>query len=193
MKKIIMMVAAFGLLTACGNNKAAQQDSATETEEAVEVVELAEAPELTQEAEEPAQDEPAVEEDEDDGTYKPPFRVTVVREYQDGGWINKDTYVFNVLKNGRLSGSTKYEHEDARFHTDHEVLGEDEFSGKWSTSSITMGDGRLTVYALDPSDRESTIYLPATCDYIWMCDYAWLECENWNTKKAMKVTKVEKL
>lgn len=192
MKKFILFFAVASLITSCGGNKA---DKTSNSEEAIEVIED-EVISIPDDDETPAVQEALLQEqsEEEEGIFRPPFKVTIVNQGINGGWEEKDTYVFNILKNGRLSGSTTYERRDSRFGGPWEKLGDtNEFGGKWSTSSITMGDGLLDVYAIDKSDSGTTIYLPATCDYIWMCDGAWLECENWNTNKAMKVTSVEKL
>lgn len=177
-------------LYSCGNKSDnGESDSATVNQDSAYTADVEDSAEEIQPT---VQEEPVNETEE--GIYRPPFKVTVLREYRDGGWKYKDKYVFSILNNGRLSGSWESLRRDAYDRGDwEEWTPKEEFGGKWSTSSISMGDSYLDVYAIDRSDRETTIYLPATCDYIWMCDYAWLECENWNTDKAMKVTSVEKL
>lgn len=179
------------LVTSCGGDKS-QTSSNDDTIEVIDEIGKESATSSDNVAKGVDSEEPAEEESED--IYRPPFKVTVIRQYVDGGWEEKDTYIFNILKNGRLSGTTTYERRDSRFKGSWEQLGETiEFGGKWSKSLITMGDGSLDVYAIDKSNSSSTIYLPATCDYIWMCNDAWYECENWNLDLAMKVTSVEKL
>lgn len=193
MKKIFILITAAGLLTACGGNSKNQENTGSEIEELVESVEEVATTSEDTSAEQSLQEETVTQEEEDEGIYNPPFKVTIVRERKNFAAILKTTYVFNVMKNGRLSGSTKDERCDERFPDSWETTDEEEFGGKWSSTSISMGDGRLKVYALDPSNRKNTIYLPATCDYIWLCEGAWIECENWNTSIALKVTSVEKL
>lgn len=180
------------LLTACSNNPKSVDDTDTviaeEVTEDVSSVDSSEDVALETKQEEPVEDE------SQDGVYNPPFRIKVMYEKRNGGWMERSTYVYNILKNGRLSGSYTFEQKAAETENPWEMLGEPtEFGGKWSTNSISMGDGRMKVYCLDPSDSENTYYLPATCDYIWMCDMAWYYCENWDLKKALKVTSVEKL
>lgn len=193
MKKIFILITAAGLMTSCGGNGKNQENADSEIEELVESVEDVSATSEDASAEQPVQEETVAQEEEDEDIYNPPFKVTAVYERKNLAAILKTTYVFNVMKNGRLSGSTKYERSDERWPDSWETTDEEEFSGKWSTTSISMGDGRLKVYALDPSNRENTIYLPATCDYIWLCNGAWMECENWNTSIALKIASVEKL
>lgn len=193
MKTFIMLMALAGLVTSCGGNKADQKAASDTIPEEVEMVEV-ESEEISSVQEEPQETAVEEEKNEDDGTYQPPFRIYATYEHRSGGWMERTKYTYDILTNGRLSGTYKYERQPAEINSSEwETLGEEEFGGKWSTSSITMGDGYLKVYALDPSNREGTEYLPATCDYIWMCDGAWFECENWNTQKAIKVEKVEKL
>ncbi len=135
--------------------------------------------------------------EKDDGIYHAPLKVTAIHEYNERGWEYYTEYTYNIGKNGRLSGSRTFKTRGS-FNRDQnpwdKVEGKtEEFGGKWSKSSISMGDGRLEVFCLDPSYSSATKYLPATCEYIWMCDNAWYYCENWDTSRALKVQSVEQL
>lgn len=188
MKKVIFGIAALTMLYSCGSKSNSSETDVNSTD--VEMEDIVDAVSPSEEI----QDEAIIiaEEPEDDG-YKAPIKVVVEYERLNAGYY-KDIYTFNIGKNGKLSGTQQsfyrglYDPENA-----WENRGTTEFGGKWSTWSISRGDGTQPVFAIDRSDRSQTIYLPNDCEYIWMCDDAWYECENWNTNKAMKVKSVEKL
>lgn len=188
MKKLFLFFAVAAAMTSCHHNSS--KDNQTE-ESAEAYVDAVEESSVISNNEPEAKSE---EESEDEDIYTPPFKITAIYERRNGPVMERSVYEYNVLKNGRLSGTWTYQHRAAETNNPWENYGSpSEFSGKWSTSSISMGDGSLKVYCIDRSDSETTYYLPATCDYIWMCDQAWYYCENWDLNKAIKITSVEKL
>ena len=196
MKKSFMMMSLGLLMTACGGNGS----KADSVEDAVDVV--AEEFSLDNDNE---QQTPIVQveeqESEEDGLYNPPFKITAEYKKKEGVYYKAEhhyTYVFNILKNGRLTGTwtceTRYDpYKPNYYDVTYEQDGPNEIVGKWSTSQITMGEGFLKTYCIDRSNNSETYYLPATCDYIWMCENAWYYCENWDTSRALKITSVERL
>ena len=76
------------------------------------------------------------------------------------------------------------------YHTNHK-----EFTGKWSTTYITRGEGLQKVYVIDRPDWENSIYLPDDLEYIWhqgaVTSYS--DCENYDIDKAYPVINAKKL
>lgn len=186
MKKKLIYLAIATLMTACGNSKTGEGENLEESDNGIELANMQE--DISQPSQEIAN------EDDEEGIYKPPFQVTTNRKWRNGPWNYREEYIFELLKHGRLKGSHKQDRQDAnRENGEWEPYLNYEFEGKWSTSSIAMGDGLLLVYAIDRNDSERTYYMPATCEYLWMCQDAWLECENWNTNMAYKIDSVKVL
>ncbi len=194
MKKHLAILALSVIVIACNGGKTNNNDSSVDDANVVnedienvedEVVVADNNNYLTEEVEEEQLEE------EETG-YSAPISVKVVHEYQNMHYY-RETYIFNILKNGKLTGSVKNEFKDANMGTGWEDRGTNDFTGKWSTSLISRGDGSQKVFAIDRSDRSTTYYMPDDCEYIWMCDYAYLACEDYDIDKAMKVTSVTKL
>lgn len=198
-KKIVLMAVSAVLLTARGNNQKSVDDMDTVvaeevTQDASSMNSSEDASSMNSSGDVALKTKKKKRSENKNGLYNPPFSIKVVYEKRNGGWMERDTYVYNILTNGRLSGTYTFEQKAAETNNPWEMLGEPrEFGGKWSTTSISMGDGRMKVYCLDRSDSENTYYLPATCDYIWMCDRAWYYCEKWDLNRALKVTSVTRL
>ncbi|MCM1020759.1 MAG: hypothetical protein NC343_01345 [Muribaculum sp.] len=129
----------------------------------------------------------------EDDVYNPPFEISYSFEFEDY-WTYRNTVTVQVLKNGKLKGMLVVEQRKG-YYPDYrwEENKTEEFTGKWSTTHISMGDGYQKVYALDYSYTSSTAYMPNDCEYIWICKNAYMACENYEINRAVKIKEVNKL
>lgn len=129
-------------------------------------------------------------EDENSGT-KPPFEFKVetdIDKMNNTEFRTETTY--QLLSNGRLKVKKITYSRDYYFTDKWEVFSSKEIGGKWSTTSISRGEGYQRVYMIDRADSDKSMYLPDDTEYIW---YDYFDCENYDLKRASKVLDVKKL
>lgn len=192
MKKVFLAIAtifAMSAMTACSGSK----DEGKTTDVAKEGVEnnggdIVDASNVDNAAVETVEEA----EPEDEG-WNPPFEIDYQYTFTDF-YTYRVTVNAQILKNGKIKGSRVTEIRKGIYPDfTWENNGSEEFSGKWSTTQITMGDSYQKVYALDYSNSSVTKYLPDDCEYIWICDNAYIACENYDLKRATKISEVRKL
>ena len=132
----------------------------------------------------------------EDGTYVPPFEFTASHEYVSGWASMRETFTAKLLKNGKVKGSYLNERKradglDSNAKEWWEEESSSEFTGKWSTTSIRMGDGYQTVYCIDTTISKYSWYLPDDADYIWAGSNAYYNCENYNVNDGIKVIEIK--
>lgn len=191
---------AVGLLASCGGNKA--ESSSAEEQAALDTTETEMTEAIAIDTNTPQEEytvgETVEEEPEDESGWKPPFQFQTTWQYSQSNDEYRYVTTYKLLANGKLKVTVTKEEKS--------VWGDDnawelktadtkEYGGKWSTTSISRGEGRQKVYVIDRSDYENSLYLPDDMEYFWNAGspLGWVDCENYDTSKAVKVEKPKKL
>lgn len=191
MKKIFLFIAAAAMITSCGGNKS-EKDSAEDTMETIaEEAELADAFAQDENA---GEDAVVSEEEEESEGWTVPFQFERSHSYMYMNDEYKTVTVYKLLKNGKLS-VTEIHYEKTWDSDTFKEKNREEIGGKWSTTSISRGEGYQKVYVIDRADYDNSLYLPDDLEYFWNrgsgSDY--FDCENYDIKKAVKVENPKKL
>lgn len=192
MRKLLFFFASVAIVTSCGGNKSQEaSNDAIEVNDEIENESVTGIDMVREEVdlEKPAEDDPEVE------GWKVPFEFQTISTDAYNGTDMRFTTTYQLLKNGKLNVKYVSEYKDFYTHGKWEISKEENIVGKWSTTTISRGEGYQKVYVIDRADREYSQYLPDDLEYFWGrgSGYDWFECENYEIDKAMKVENARKL